>query len=147
MLPVTLARRFGFPLASRWGFDPFEELGRVADSLLGECDSCDVRVDVREDEENFYVDADLPGFARDQIEVTCESDVLTISGERKCQDTRQGESFRITERRSGRFSRSFRLSDRVNQNSVEAQLKDGVLTVRIAKADDVKPRKIEVKGS
>ncbi len=147
MLPTLFTRRFGTPLASRWGFDPFADLDRIANACTLDRSTLSVRVDIREDGENFYIDADLPGFTGEDVEVTCENGLLTISGERTAETAHEGHNFRRTERRMGRFTRSFRLSDGVNEDSVEALMKDGVLTVRIAKTEEVKPRKIDVKRS
>jgi HSP20 family protein len=147
MLPVFVTKRFCSPLATRWGFDPFEGLERFTDSFFGEGHTPRVGFDVREDADNFYIAADVPGFAREDIDITFENGVLTISGERKSEVKREGENFHVAERRMGRFSRSFRLAEGVKEDSVEALLKDGVLTVKLAKADDVKPRRIEVKAS
>ncbi len=144
MLPVYLTKRMGSPLATRWGFDPMRALDRAFGGV--EDDLC-VDVDVREDAGFYYVDADVPGFERDNIDVTFENGLLTLSGERKSEETREGENYHITERRVGRFSRSFKIDAGVNEDSVEASLKDGVLTIKLAKSDDVKPRRIEVKGS
>ncbi|MEE9295551.1 MAG: Hsp20/alpha crystallin family protein [Phycisphaerae bacterium] len=147
MLPVLFKTRLGSPLAARWGFDPFCELDRFADALFSGRPSAGLHVDVREDQDNFYIDADVPGFAREDIEVTSEDGILTISGQRKSEESREGENFHVTERRMGRFSRTFRLPDGVKEDSVAAELKDGVLTVTLAKTEEVKPRRIEVKPS
>lgn len=147
MLPVAITKHFRNPLAARLGFDPFLDLDRLATTFLGERDGAGLRVDIREDNENFYIDAEVPGFARENIDVTCEGGILTIKGERKCEETREGENFHVCERHTGEFTRSFRLPDGIDSEKVDAQLKDGVLMVRIAKAEEVKPRKIEVKAS
>ena len=147
MLPAIFKARLGFPLAPRLGFDPFSELDRLTGTLLGDCPPVSVRVDVREDADNYYIDADVPGFDHDNIEVTCEDGCLTISGERKSQELREGENFQMTERRMGQFSRSFALPDGVKEDSVNAQLTEGVLTVTLAKSEAIKPRRIEVKAS
>lgn len=149
MLPVTFNRRFRTPLAARLGFDPFDAFGRFIDSPMSDSllsDAVGAAVDIHEDDNNFYIDVDVPGFSRDDIDVTFEDGMLTISGERKSEEKRDGENYHVTERRMGRFSRSFRLTNTVNENSVEARLADGVLTVQLAKADEVKPRRIEVKN-
>ncbi len=143
MLPVYLRGRLGSPLSTRLGFDPLHAL----DQAFCSDDDLSVEVDVREDADSYFVDADVPGFARDDIDVTFENGLLTLSGERKNTETREGENYHITERRVGRFSRSFRIAEGVKEDSVEASLKDGVLTIKLAKADDVKPRRIEVRGS
>ena len=147
MLPVLLKTRLGLPLASRWGLDAFGELDRLADAVFSGQPSTGLLIDVREDQDNYYIDADVPGFSRSDIEVTCEDGLLTISGHRESSECCDGERFHITERRSGQFTRSLRLPDGIKEDAIEAELKDGVLTVSVAKADEVKPRRIEVKPS
>ncbi len=143
MLPITFSRRLGGPLAA---FD-FEPLGNIEERFFGGNDRMAVNLDVREDDANYYVDVDVPGFSREDVDITFEGGLLTLSGERKSQNEREGENFHITERTVGSFSRSLRFGERVNETGIEAEMKNGVLTVRLAKADDLKPRKIEVKCS
>ena len=146
MLPVAISRRFGLPLLSRRAFDPFHELGRFA-GVFGEDEpGFAVNLDVREDDKHYILDADVPGFNTDDIDVTLEDGVLTISGERKHEEKREGENYHYTERRTGRFSRSLRFPDGVKEDGIDATLKDGVLTVMVAKPAEVQPRRIEVKN-
>ena len=147
MLPVAFTRRFGLPVASRRLLDPFREFDRWACSLGGDEPRFAAPLDVREDEGHYVVDADVPGFDKDDIEVTLEDGVLTISGERKHEEKSDGENYHYSERRTGRFSRSLRFPDGVSEDGIEAALKDGVLTVKVAKPAEVQPRKIEVKGA
>ncbi len=100
-------------------------------------------VDIREDENAVYVDAEVPGFKKDQINVTLEQGVLTIDAERKAEDT-QGQKH-LTERRFTRLSRSFSLPTTVDESKVNATLQDGVLHLTIEKTPEVKPRKIEIR--
>ena len=90
--------------------------------------------------------AELAGLTKDDIEVSLEDGVLTISGEKKDDRTEETEGYHLRERRHGKFSRSFRLPAEVNPEKINAHLKDGVLTVTLDKAEVVKPRKIDVKA-
>jgi len=101
-------------------------------------------VDIREDDTNVYVEAELPGFKRDEIDVTMEQGVLTINAQRKIEE-KKGEEQHLTERRFTRVSRSFRLPTPVDENKIEAHLEEGVLTLSLPKREEVKPRRIEVK--
>jgi HSP20 family protein len=102
-------------------------------------------VDVREDADHIFVEAELPGFTRDEVDITLENSVLTISAERKAeQQTEKKGEYLLNERRYARFLRSFTLPPTVNESSVEAGLKDGVLTITIKKREETKPRKITV---
>jgi HSP20 family protein len=104
-------------------------------------------VDIREDGDHFYVEAELPGFKKEEIDITLENQTLTISAERRYEnkpaDGNKGELL-LHERRYSRFLRSFTLPPTVDEGSVNAKLADGVLTVTINKREETKPRKIKV---
>ena len=102
-------------------------------------------VDVHEDADHFYVEAELPGFGKEDVEITLEDGVLNIRGERKSEEKQGGEKMPLhVERRWSRFERSFTLPVAVNENSVRASLNDGVLTITLDKREEVKPRKIQI---
>jgi HSP20 family protein len=75
---------------------------------------------------------------------TLEENILTLSGERSLKEKEEGENFHRIERSYGSFSRSFSLPSQVDASKVDASFKDGLLTVEIAKAEQAKPRKIEI---
>jgi len=149
MLPMT---RRG-DVRNIWS-DPFESLHREFDRALsrwaGDGESqpgaltAAYPVDIHEDENNIYVEAEVPGFKKDEINVTLENGVLTIEGERKEEPEGKG-SRHLNERRYTRVARSFTLPNTVNESDVDARLEDGVLHLTLTKRDEVKPRKIEVK--
>ena len=104
-------------------------------------------VDIRETNEAFVVEAELPGMSKGDVDVTFEDSVLTISGERTFEDEGdEGEekNYRRIERRYGSFSRSFTLPREVNGDAVKAAFKDGLLTVTVPKKEQVKPRTIKI---
>lgn len=105
-------------------------------------------VDIREDADHFYVEAELPGFKKDEIDITLENQTLTISAERRSESNGTGGGQRgellLHERRYSRFLRSFTLPPTVDEGSVNAKLQDGVLTLTITKREETKPRKIKV---
>ena len=105
-------------------------------------------VDIREDGDHIFVEAEMPGFTKDQINVTLENGVLSISAQRKSggepQDKGKSQSH-LSERRFTRVSRSFSLPTTVDESKVDAKLADGVLHLTLHKRDEVKPRRIEVK--
>ncbi len=109
--------------------------GRVAQYLAP--------VDVREDAEHLYVEAEVPGFKKDEVEVTLENQVLTLSAEHKAVAAPQGE-WLLNERRPAKFHRTFKLPETVDDAAVHATLADGVLTVTLDKRPESKPRKIVV---
>jgi HSP20 family protein len=139
-------------MLTRW--DPFTEMSRLQDELLrtgfspraatnGARATFAPAVDVFEDAEAIFVKAELPGLRLEDVTVGVESDVLTLSGERKSE---RDEGHTLRERWYGAFSRSFKLPRTIDVERIEATLKDGVLTVRLPKRESVKPRKIEVRS-
>jgi HSP20 family protein len=101
-------------------------------------------LDVEETEDGYTLHVELPGVPADDVEVSLEENVLTVSGERRFYEDRDAESFRRIERHVGRFHRSVRLPDRVQGDGVTATAKDGVLTITVPKAEEAKPRRIPV---
>ena len=83
-------------------------------------------VDIAEGEDAYHIDVELPAVASDDIRVTVKDSVLTVSGERRREDLADGRRHRI-ERRSGTFSRSFRLPEDVDEDAIDARAKDGLL--------------------
>lgn len=102
-------------------------------------------VDVAEQDENFIVKASIPGINPEDLEITFEDNVLTIQGEVKSDETIEEANYHMRERRYGRFSRSLRFPTIVNSNAVVAEYENGVLTLTVPKAEEVKPKKIAVK--
>jgi len=131
---------------------PFEAAGRDFDTLVNRLfngrDSvpfAPYAVDVREDDDHIYVEADLPGFVKDDVDITLENSTLTISAEHKAeQKSEKAGEYLLNERRYTRFLRSFTLPPTVDEGSVQANLKDGVLTITLNKREETKPRKIKV---
>ena len=101
-------------------------------------------LDVFEDDEKVTVQVELAGMRKEDFDISLQDDMLTISGERKSEsEKREGESFR-SERFFGRFSRSVTLPSPVKAEEVKAAYEDGVLTVTLPKAEEAKPKKIQV---
>jgi len=101
-------------------------------------------VDIRETEEAFVFTAELPGLAKDDVSITVEDKILTLSGERSWNEDEEKNSYHRIERTYGSFSRAFTLPNAVDASKVEAKFKDGLLTITVAKAEEVKPREIEI---
>ena len=99
-------------------------------------------VDVHEDATGFYIDAELPGFTKDQVEVSLEDGVLTIHAER-ADEEKEGE-VHLKERRFAKVRRSFSVPPTVDAASVEASLENGVLHLVLQKREDVLPRRIDI---
>ena len=104
-------------------------------------------VDVRETTDGLVLQAELPGITPEDVEVSVENGVITISGEKKqeVEEGKEGSDSHLIERRYGRFERRFSLPRSVDANKVTANFEHGVLTVSMPKAETAKPRRIEVK--
>lgn len=101
-------------------------------------------LDVAENDNAYVVKASVPGVSPDDISVTLEKNVLTISGQSSADESINSEEYRLRERRYGTFSRSLRFPVEVNAESIEANYEHGVLTLVVPKAEQVRPRKIAV---
>ena len=101
-------------------------------------------VDVEETPDAYVFRADLPGMSSKDVKVTVHNDTLTLRGERKQEEKKSEGSLHRVERAYGSFERSFTLGLPVRADQVKASYKDGVLEIRVPKADEAKPRDIEV---
>lgn len=147
---MSLSNRVALAVA-----DPFEGV-RDFDALVNrlfngspaqQSVSAPYAVDVREDADHFHLDVDLPGYAKDEIDITMENSTLTITAEKKQEPKQDGHptgEYLLQERRWTRFQRSFKLPLTVDGNTVQANLADGVLRLTLNKREDTKPRKIKV---
>jgi len=105
------------------------------------------RVDVVENKENFVVRAELPGMKKDDVKLTLENSVLTLSGEKRFEEKRDEDNFHLRESRYGKFERSFRLTDNVDRSNIAADYKDGVLTISLPKTKESQSKEIAIKMS
>jgi HSP20 family protein len=101
--------------------------------------------DITEDEKEYLIKAELPEMRKEDVKVTVENGVLTISGERKFEKEEKKRKYHRVERGYGTFMRSFALPDDADFNKVNAEFKSGVLTVHVPKSEQAKPKQIEVK--
>jgi HSP20 family protein len=104
-------------------------------------------VDVIEEDKEYLIKAEIPEVDRDHVKVTVNNGTLTISGERKLEKEDQTKKYHRVERSYGSFVRSFTLPDQVEAGKVAADFKNGLLTVRLPKAEKALPREVEVKIS
>ena len=139
------------------GFDRFtslqNEINSLFESTLANGSGSDVfntwapALDVYEDSENLVVRAEVPGMKKEDLNISLEKNVLTISGERRNEKRYEASETSRAERFFGRFTRSITLPKQVNADSVKATYKDGILTVTLPKAEEAKPKQIEVKAN
>ena len=101
-------------------------------------------VDVLESKESYLIRAELPGMKREDINVEVKDGTLLLSGERKSEKPAEGVEYRHAERVAAKFWRSFSLPETVKQDAIEATYKDGILEIRVPKAEEAKPRQIEI---
>ncbi len=104
-------------------------------------------LDVHESQDAYTIKVSLPGVKPDDVNIQYQQGTLTISGEAQEEQSREQGSYHLRERRSGRFSRTLHLPDMVNADKAEASFEHGVLTLRMPKAEETKPRRIAVQSS
>lgn len=102
-------------------------------------------IDVLEDKDKITVKAEVPGFKREELDVSVHENNLIISGERKSDEERKDGEFYRSERFYGRFHRSISLPYAVETDKIQAQYRDGVLTITLPKSERAKAKQIEVK--
>ena len=105
------------------------------------------KTDVTEDKNSYKLTLELPGLDKDNVDVKLEDGVLTVKGEKKEENESKDSRFHRVERHYGSFVRSFRLPESVKREKIEATFKNGLLLINIPKAEEAKPKEIEVKVS
>jgi len=134
-------------------FSPFWDLRRELDRFfgapevdlnLGNGGEFSPSVEVESDEQGLTLHAEVPGVDPDKVSVTVERNVVTIAGERTVASASDATTHR-SERRYGKFFRSYQLSDEYDTAGIEASHKNGVLTVRVPRRAEAKPRQISVR--
>jgi len=123
-------------------FDSFFDSGRFAHANAGS--GWEPDVDIVEDKDMVSVKVDLPGIEKDDIKVSVEENILTIKGERKSEKEEQDKNYHRVERIYGSFCRSFSLPSMVDSQSIKANYKNGVLSIDLPKAEEVKPKEIPI---
>lgn len=160
-MSLLLPERRRSDVAERW--EPFQELERVTDrlrrmldetfagfgfggwpSLLPETGAWSPLVDIEEQDDAYVLEADLPGVKREEVSVELVGNELTITGELK--EKERAGVLRRRARRTGRFEYRVRLPEQVDADKTEASMAEGVLTVRVPKAERAPRKKIEIKG-
>lgn len=103
-------------------------------------------VDIYENKDQIVLEAELPGMNREDFDLSIENNVITLRGERRFEKKDDGDNYHRVERAYGTFTRSFTLPQTVSAEGANAEYKNGVLRVTLAKREEVKARRIEVKG-
>lgn len=137
--PIASFRRFFNEMMN----DPFYSMNRE----LG-TNAFWPRVDITDEKERVLVRAEIPGMKKEDINVTIENDLLTISGEKKIERKTDQGKYNHYELSYGTFERTFRLPENVDKDKIDASYKNGVLELSIVKTGEQKPKakQIEIKG-
>jgi len=102
-------------------------------------------VDVLESKDAYTIRAELPGMKREEIKVELKDGNLVLSGETRSEPPADGTEYRHVERVAAKFWRSFSMPETAKADGVEATYKDGILEIRVPKAEEAKPRQIEIR--
>lgn len=152
MLPALSTRRFSLPALS--ASNSFRhEIDQLFDQFFGSFSGpgesalargWNAPVSIWDDEQHVYVEVEVPGMSQDDLEVVVQDGYLRIRGERKMP---QGErNYWYNERTMGRFERVISLPDVIDADSIEAQVRDGILAVTLQKTPGAQPRKVAIKA-
>jgi HSP20 family protein len=148
---------FGLPHWNiRSPFDELDHMKRQMDRLMnfwgGSTTSRNAAgvfppINLTEDRDHYYVRAELPGMTQDSLDIQVAAKTLSIAGERKIENQGGEVRYHRREREGGHFSRVVTLPGEINADKVQADLVDGVLTVKIPKAEAQKPRQVTVRAA
>ena len=142
-------------------YDPFREMRSLQDEVNrlftssfsrggGESDlmrgAWSPQVDIFENQNEIVLEAELPGMKPEDVDISIENNVLTIHGERKFEKKDENDNFHRVERSYGNFTRSFTLPPTVQSENANAEFENGVLRLTLAKREEAKPRRIEIKA-
>lgn len=141
-------------------YDPFRELRSLQDEINRAFSSSYGRgsdnemmrgawspsVDIFENKDTIVLEAELPGLSPEDVHISIENNILTLHGERKFEKKDEGDNFHRVERSYGSFTRSFTLPPTVSSENVDAMFENGILRLTLAKREEAKPRKIEIKA-
>jgi len=135
--------------------DPFDKINRLFDDVFTSSGSGAMvspelngafRVDISEDENALYMDAELPGIKKEEINLAIDDNVLTIKAERKQEAEENKKNYHRVERIYGNFARSFALADNIDREHIAAKYDNGILHLHLPKSEPIKNvRQIQVK--
>ena len=149
------------PFRGRRGFyDPVSEVNRVFDNMLGglmrrsegqqraEVTEWAPAIDVVTEDGDLVIKAELPGVKQEDVDITLQDNVLTVSGQRKTEQEEERGGYYVRERQYGSFSRSLTVPEGVDESKIHARYENGVLEVTVEGAAQVQePKRIQIEGS
>jgi HSP20 family protein len=153
---MAIFRPVDWPAGPWEGFDELNRMRREMNRLFEGLTGWPLRearagvfplTNVTEDDHNYYVRAELPGMASDEINISVTGNSLSISGERKIRSEKEEARYHRREREAGKFSRMISLPGQIDTEKVKASCVDGVLTLTLPKAEAAKPKQITVKSA
>jgi len=101
--------------------------------------------DIAEDENSYKIKLDLPGIKKEDVKISYENGLLSISGERKQEKENKNSKYHRVEISYGKYFRSFTLPSKIKEDKIDAEFRDGQLMITIPKSEEAKPKQIEVK--
>lgn len=147
-------RIYNVPTVSfRNAFEQLDRMRRQFDQLFGDDYGAShgllgagvfPQINMTEDADRFYIRAELPGVKTDDLEMQATGKSLSIAGERKIEAENEGVRYHRREREAGKFSRVIAMPTEIDPDRIEAKMQDGILTIRVPKAEAVKPRQITI---
>jgi HSP20 family protein len=129
-------------LSTMWGRTPAKTAGEREAISVAEWSPL---VDISEDEKEYVIKAELPEVKKEDVKLSVQDNVLSISGERKYEKEEKGKKYHRVERSYGSFMRTFTLPENSDGTKVSAEYKDGMLVVHLPKTEKAQPKSIEVK--
>jgi len=103
--------------------------------------------DIAEDNDSYYLKVDLPGISKEDVKISYKEGTVCISGERKQEKESKDAKYHRIERSFGKYYRSFNVPKEIKEDKIKAEFKDGQLAVTLPKAEEVKPKEIDIKVS
>jgi HSP20 family protein len=136
--PLSALREF-----MRW--DPFREIAPMA--TMDRLNEMDAPFEVKETKEGYLFKADVPGIKESDLTINLSGNRLTVSGKRDEEKKQETETYFSYERSYGTFARSFTLPEGIDGDKVQANLKDGVLSILVPKKPEAQPKKVAIKST
>jgi HSP20 family protein len=155
-MTTTLPARTSWGLRPFFSRDPFRALQDEMDDLIGQFETewngdlpsrvTAPSLDLSETDDSLQVRMDMPGIKADDVNIEVTGNTLRVTGERKEEKEEKGKTYHRVERRYGKFARALSLPCAVKEDKIEAECRDGVLTVTLPKTEPSRTKKIKVKG-
>ena len=138
---------------TRW--DPLQEpldFRRAMDQVMqrsfldpdGKMQQFDMAMDISETPDAYEIEASMPGIDPDDVDITMDNHVLTIRGETKTEEEKKDRNYHLRERRVGSYVRSITLPSSIKEDAIEAHYENGVLKLRLPKAEEAEPKHIQI---